>query len=179
MRHAGGPRADPALTAVYRLDRTDQATRARRAAAVRLRPLPDQEQYSSRAALTLPAADADPDRTPFVVEYDGAAVGFGVLDAVGYLDSLTDRPAEAALLRAFYIDASSQHRGHGRTAVRLLPALVREVAPAARWLYLTVNERNPAGVRAYTAGGFTDVGRYLGGGHGPQRVMRLAVEERP
>lgn len=42
-------------------------------------------------------------------------------------------------------------------------------------LYLTVNEANPAAIRAYAAGGFTDVGRYLGGSLGPQRVMTTAV----
>lgn len=165
-------------TALHVLVGTDATTMARRAAAVALRPLREQEKYSSRAQLTLAAADADPHRTPFLVEHAGQAVGFGVLDAVGYLDALTDRPREAVLLRAFYIDARHQYRGHGRAAARLLPGLVREVVPGARWLYLTVNEANPAGLRAYAAGGFTDVGRYLGGSLGPQRIMRVAVRQR-
>ncbi|MFD1505310.1 GNAT family N-acetyltransferase [Georgenia yuyongxinii] len=183
IRHTGrdgpDPQTPPVFTdgtiALHVLTGTGPATLARRAAAVALRPLREQERYSSRAQVTLPAADADPYRTPFLVEHAGQAVGFGVVDAVGYLDALTDRPREAALLRAFYIDARHQYRGHGRTAARLLPGLVRQVVPAARWLYLTVNEANPAGIRAYAAGGFTDVGRYLGGSLGPQRVMRVAV----
>ncbi|TRW45431.1 GNAT family N-acetyltransferase [Georgenia yuyongxinii] len=162
-------------TALYVLAGSAPVTLSRRAAALALRPLPEQEKYSSRAEVTLPAADADPHRTPFLVEHAGQAVGFGVIDAVGYLSSLTHRPGRAALLRAFYIGAQFQYRGHGRTAARLLPGLVGQVVPAARWLYLTVNEANPAGIRAYAAGGFTDVGRYLGGGLGPQRVMRVAV----
>jgi GNAT superfamily N-acetyltransferase len=169
------PVVSDGTTTLHVLTGTDPATLARRAAAVDLRPHRDQEKYSSRAQLTLPAADADRHRTPFLVEHAGQAVGFGVLDTVGYLEALTDRPREAALLRAFYIDARHQYRGHGRAAARLLPELVAQVVPAARWLYLTVNEENPAGIRAYAAGGFTDVGRYLGGSLGPQRVMRVAV----
>ncbi|GAA1642206.1 GNAT family N-acetyltransferase [Georgenia ruanii] len=172
MRHAGD---GAAALALHRLDRRDLATLAWRAAAVALRPLAAQERFSSRAELTLPEADREPHRTAFVVARGAAAVGYGVLDAVGYLDQLTDRPREAALLRAFYIDHAQQRRGYGRAAVRLLPDLVREVVPAARWLYLTVNEKNPAAVRAYAAAGLEDVGRYLGGSHGPQRVMRMAV----
>ena len=172
---ATAERPDPALTRLLRLDNMEKPTRRRRQAAALLRPLPEQEQFSSCALLTLRAADADPHRTPFVVEHDGVAVGYGNIDALGYLPELTDDYADAALLRAFYIDAAHQDRGHGRSAVRLLPALVREVLPAARVLYLTVNESNPAGIRAYTAGGFTDVGRYLGGQLGPQRVMTIPV----
>ncbi|WP_187279594.1 hypothetical protein [Quadrisphaera setariae] len=50
-------------------------------------------------------------------------------------------------------------------------ALAPAVAPAARVVVLTVNERNPAGLRAYAKAGFADVGRYLGGDAGPQRAM--------
>jgi GNAT superfamily N-acetyltransferase len=182
MRHVpgreggGAPGGDlGAGLALHRLDGEDPATLQRRATAVALRPLAKQERFSSRAELTLPEADRDPHRTAFLVARGGEGVGYGVLDAVGYLDELTDRPREAALLRAFYIDRDRQGRGYGRAAARLLPALAREVVPAARWLYLTVNEKNPAAVRAYTAGGFADVGRYLGGSHGPQRIMRAAV----
>ncbi|MFH5823521.1 GNAT family N-acetyltransferase [Georgenia sp. AZ-5] len=162
-------------TSVHPLDGTDARTLSRRAAVVAVRPLPEQERYSSRAELTLPAADSDPHRTPFAVEHDGVPVGFGVIDAVGYLADLTDEPRGAALLRAFYIGAAHQSRGLGRAAVRVLPPLVREVVPAARRLFLTVNEANPAAIRAYGAGGFTDVGRYLGGSAGPQRVMVVEI----
>lgn len=169
-------RADPTLTRLYRLDVDDAVTRTRRATVRSLRPRPEQEPYSSRAEVTLPAADADPHRTPFVVEHDGVPVGFGVIDRAGNLPQLVDRPEQAALLRAFYIDANAQHLGHGRTAARLLPAFVRSIEPSARILVLTVNESNPAAIRAYTAGGFVVVGQYLGGSLGPQRIMVAALE---
>ncbi|UNX53620.1 GNAT family N-acetyltransferase [Georgenia sp. TF02-10] len=166
---------DPGLTRLHRLDRDDPRTRRLRAAVVTLRPLPGQEQYSGYAKVTLPEADAAPTRTPFAVVHEEDAVGFGVLDTGGYLPDLTSDPARAVLLRAFYIGADHQLRGHGRRAAALLPAFVHDVHPGAEVLYLTVNEANPAAIRAYAAGGFTDVGRYLGGSLGPQRVMTTAV----
>ncbi|WP_454778114.1 GNAT family N-acetyltransferase [Georgenia muralis] len=168
-------RAPEPRTTLHRLDGDDPATAARRAAVVRLRPLPAQEPFSSRAEVTLPLADTEPTRTPFAVEHDGRVVGFGVIDSLGYLPDVVDRPDEAALLRGFYLDAAEQNRGIGRATVPLLRVLARELVPAARILVLTVNEANPAAVRAYTAGGFVDVGRYLGGGLGPQRVMAVAL----
>lgn len=171
--------SEPALTRLHRLDGDDPATVARRTAVVALLPLPEQEPFSSRAELTLPAADADPHRTPFAVEHDGVPVGFGVLDTGALLDEIVDQPERAVLLRAFYIDAGAQGRGHGRTAARLLRALARSVAPGADIVVLTVNERNPAAIRAYAAGGFVDVGRYLGGSLGPQRIMAAAIEPAP
>lgn len=141
-----------------------------------LRPAPEQEVFSSYATRTLPEADADPQRTPFAVLAAGAPVGFGVLDRGGTLALLTEQSATAVLLRAFYLDASAQGRGLGRAAVAALPTLVTRVAPDATRVLLTVNVANPAAIRAYLAGGFTDTGRqYLGGGVGPQHVLELAL----
>jgi RimJ/RimL family protein N-acetyltransferase len=147
-----------------------------RDAVLALRPRPGQELFSGVAASTLPPAEADPHRTPFAVLADGEPVGFGVLDRVGYLAELVDDVDRAVLLRAFYLDAGAQGRGLGTSAVRALPTLVREQLPGAELLVLTVNERNPAAVRAYLRGGFVDTGaRYLGGGAGPQHVLVAAV----
>lgn len=173
---SGSPYADPALTRLHRLDLDDEATHGRRASARALRPLPAQEPFSSHAGRTLAAADADPLRTPFVVEHDGVAVGFGVIDRGGNLAQLVPDPERAVLLRAFYVDAAAQGRGHGRSAARLLPAFVRSIAPGTRTLVLTVNETNPVAIRAYAAGGFVDVGRYLGGALGPQRIMAMELQ---
>lgn len=162
-------------TTIHRLDLDDAVTRARRAAVKRLRPLPEQEPYSSRAAITLPAADNDPHRTPFAVEHDSRIVGFGVIDAVGHLAELVDKPEEAALLRGFYIAARDQGRGYGRAAARLLPPLVRDVVPGARILVLTVHEDNLRAIRAYEAAGFATVGEYHGGAFGPERIMAKMV----
>jgi RimJ/RimL family protein N-acetyltransferase len=143
-----------------------------RAAAVRLRPLPHQEEFSATAARTLPEAEADDDRTPFVVLAGERPVGFGVLDRRGYLADLVDAPERAVLLRGFYLDAAWQGRGLGKAAARAVRTLARQVHPDADLVVLTVNERNPAALAAYLAGGFVDTGaRYLGGDAGPQHVL--------
>lgn len=148
-----------------------------RAAVCGLAPRADQEQFSGRARDTLPVADQDPFRTPFAIVYDGEAVGFGALDAQGYLDEIADEPRRAVLLRGFYVGARRQGRGLGGAAIRALPEFARKLAPEARVLMLTVNVRNDAAVRAYLAGGFVDDGRrYLGGDAGPQHILRMVLD---
>jgi GNAT superfamily N-acetyltransferase len=147
-----------------------------REAVLTLRPRPEQEVFSSHAGITLPAADADPDRTPFAVLNGPAAVGFGVLDRRGYLDEIVDDVASAVLLRAFYLDASAQGRGLGAAAAAAVPPLAARLFPEARLVVLTVNEQNPAAVTAYARAGFVDTGtRYLGGSAGPQHILVAAV----
>ncbi|HSA50116.1 MAG TPA: GNAT family N-acetyltransferase [Yinghuangia sp.] len=144
-----------------------------RAEVLALAPRADQEQFSSRAARTLPVADRDPFRTPYAVVHDGHAVGFGVLDVQGYPDELAGEAQRAVLLRSFYVGARWQRRGLGGAAIRALPQVAHKLAPDAGVLLLTVNVRNTDAVRAYLAGGFVDEGRlYLGGEAGPQHVLR-------
>ncbi|SDQ04860.1 GNAT family N-acetyltransferase [Quadrisphaera sp. DSM 44207] len=147
---------------------------------LRLRPHPEQEVFSARAADTFPAAAADPDRTAFAVLAGEEPVGFGVLDRRGWLEDLVDDPDRAVLLRAFYIAAEHQGRGYGARAARAARALAAALVPTADLVVLTVNERNPAAQRAYARAGFVDTGtRYLGGGAGPQRVMVAAASPLP
>jgi len=155
-----------------------------RPAVLALSVLPEQEIYCGRAATTLPHADADPARTPFVVLQTtrpaGVVVGFGVLDRVGILAQLVDEPVRAVLLRGFYVDARQQGRGLGTAAAAAVPRLAGSLFPGAELVVLTVNEDNPAAVLAYTRAGFTGTGvRYLGGGAGPQHVMVAAVPPGP
>lgn len=155
-----------------RLVPLDGEATALRDAVVLLRPQPEQEAFSSTAAQTLPAADADPDRTPFAVLLGDVPVGFGVLDRAGYLADLVDDPQRAVLLRAFYLDAAWQGRGLGVAAARGVRVLAGWLHPDVDLVVLTVNERNPAAVAAYTRAGFVDTGvRYLGGDAGPQHVL--------
>ncbi|MGH3097581.1 MAG: GNAT family N-acetyltransferase [Streptosporangiales bacterium] len=173
---------DIELVSIARADQTgldaDQRVAPLRDEVLTLRPTPAQEVFSSYATRTLPEADADPQRTPFAVLAAGSAVGFGVLDRGGALARVTDRSATAVLLRAFYLDASVQGRGLGRAAVAALPCLVGLVAPDATRILLTVNVANPAAIRAYLAGGFTDTGRqHPGGPAGPQHVLELMLAQ--
>ncbi len=143
-----------------------------RDAALRLAPRPDQEEFSGRADQTLPLAERDPARHPYVLVEDGEPVGFLVLD---------QRPSDAdptadLLLRGFFVDAAAQGRGVATRAVALLPDVVRRDFPSARTVVLTVNVRNPAARSVYLHGGFVDGGElYLGGSAGPQSVLRLEV----
>jgi RimJ/RimL family protein N-acetyltransferase len=147
-----------------------------RAAVVLLAPTGEQEVFASRAARTLPEADADPQRTPFAVVDAGRPVGFGVLDRRGYLDDLVDTPGRAVLLRGFYLDAAEQGAGRGTAAAALVPTLAAQVYDDVELVVLTVNVRNPGAIRAYTRAGFVDTGtRYLGGGAGPQHLLVARV----
>lgn len=141
-------------------------TAALRDAVLALAPGPDQEVFSGRAADTLPAAEADPSRHPVaLLDGSGCPVGFFVLDETGHL-----------LLRAFFVDAAHQRRGHAGRALAALPAYVRERFPQATSVSLTVNVRNVVAYAAYLRGGFVDDGElYLGGPAGPQHVLRLPV----
>jgi RimJ/RimL family protein N-acetyltransferase len=149
---------------------------ALRVAVTALRPRPEQEVFSATAAQTLPAADADACRTPFAVLVGGEPVGFGVLDRRGYLGELLDQPSRAVLLRAFYVDAAVQGRGHGTAAARAVPALAARLYPAAELLVLTVDEGNLSAVTTYLRAGFIDTGvRYVAGGPAPQHVLVASI----
>ncbi|MGQ7296861.1 GNAT family N-acetyltransferase [Quadrisphaera sp. KR29] len=152
------------------------------AAASGLQTSPEQRRFALPPAESFPLALADPARTPFVVVDDDVVVGAGVLHAgaaardadaelAGLLTAAGEDPAAAVLLRSFVIGAGQQGRGLGTAAARAVVALAPAVAPEARIVVLTVNERNHAGLRAYARAGFADVGRYLGGDAGPQRAM--------
>lgn len=145
-----------------------------REAALRLAPHPAQEQFSGRADQTLPLAERDPARHPYVLLEDGAPVAFMVLD-----ETPPDAdPSADLLLRGFFVDAAAQGRGVATRAVGALPDVVRRDFPRARTLVLTVNVRNPAARAVYVRSGFVDAGElYLRGSSGPQHVLRLHLGE--
>ena len=149
---------------------------ALREAALRLAPRPEQEEFSGRADQTLPLAERDPARRPYVLVEGGAPVAFLILD-----QTRTDAdPTADLLLRGFFVDAAAQGRGVATRAVAGLPDVVRRDFPSARSVVLTVNVRNPAARAVYLRGGFVDAGElYLGGSAGPQHVLRLELGGSP
>ncbi|WP_106583930.1 GNAT family N-acetyltransferase [Murinocardiopsis flavida] len=175
MSQNGTARTARCAPELVRLDTGSERAAGLRAAVVRLRLGPGRH-FADPAHETLPRADADPNRVPFAVVNEGEAVGFGILDRRGNLAELTPHPERAVLLRAFYIDPARQGLGLGRAACNALDPIARDVAPDADTVLLTVNERNPAAIRAYLAGGFDYTGdRYLNGDMGPQFVLRRPI----
>ena len=144
-----------------------------REAVLRLAPHPDQERFSGRADQTLPLAERDPARHPYVLLEAGAPVAFFILD-----ETPPDAdPAADLYLRGFFVDAGAQGRGVATRAVAALPDVVRRDFPRVRSVVLTVHVRNPAARAVYVRGGFVDAGElYLGGSMGPQHVLRLHLD---
>jgi RimJ/RimL family protein N-acetyltransferase len=138
-----------------------------------LEPEPEQRPFSSAAALTLPAAEAHPDRRAVVGLDAGEPVAFFVLDTGR---SMPVHAPDIVGVRAFYVDRRHQRRGLGTAVLRALPAFVRTRYPQARRVALTVNAGNEPARRVYARAGFADTGRVYGGGpHGPQHVLELEL----
>jgi GNAT superfamily N-acetyltransferase len=184
-RHARG--AEPVR--LVRLDRDTPEAALLRAAVLRHRLPPGQRGHVRLPVSTLPAADADPARTPFAVvgpdpvaDAAGARVacaGFGVLDRAVHARDLVPDPARAVLLRAFYVTTAWQGRGVGRAVCSppLLDRLAAEVAPDAAELVLCVNEANRAAARVYARAGFVLTGRrFVDEAGEPQLVMARPLE---
>lgn len=138
-----------------------------------------QEDFVGDPVAMATLAMDDPDRHLFAILALGpqlSMVGMGVLHVGGAAAVGVDNPSNAVLLRGFLIDHRHQGLGYGSKATAAAVELARELAaelqPAATGLVLGVNERNAAGLAAYRKAGFSDIGVYLGGRSGPQRVMR-------
>ncbi|WP_410007908.1 N-acetyltransferase family protein [Paenarthrobacter sp. JL.01a] len=117
-------------------------------------------------------------RLPYVIESQGTAVG--VLTLQSGAATLAGWPDDHSvwLLRGFLIDSLKQGQGLGKlgaeAAVEEARKLTARHPGGQTGVVLSVNERNPAGLAAYTKAGFVDSGRYLGGNSGPQRTMYKA-----
>jgi GNAT superfamily N-acetyltransferase len=140
-----------------------------------LAPRPQDERWAGRASTTLPPAERRDDRLPVVALDDGdVPVGFFVLDVGPTMPAV--RAEGVVGVRALFVEASAQGRGHGSAMVRALPAFVRAHFPDARRIALTVNVANPRAVRTYLGAGFVDTGRfYTAGPLGPQHVLELEL----
>jgi RimJ/RimL family protein N-acetyltransferase len=140
-----------------------------------LAPTPEQERNAPRAAVTLPAALADPERHAVTILENGRPVGFFALDE-GYASRVLASSARPVGLRGFFVDARHQGRGIATRAIERLPAHVRERLPGATSVLLTVGPDNPAARRVYVAAGFVSTGRtWDHGPSGPQEALELAL----
>lgn len=102
------------------------------------------------------------------------AIGFFKIDR-GYPKTYPFAPKGSLGLRAFMIDHAVQGCGYASAAI----ALLRGYLPLhynADAVFLTVNISNPAAVKCYLNGGFTDTGEvWPHGMAGPQHIMRLSL----
>ncbi len=118
---------------------------------------------------------AEDSRFPYVIEAGGYAVGVLTLQVgAARLAGWPDEDS-AWLLRGFLIDRRHQGKGLGplaaASAVQAAAKLSARRGTQETGVVLSVNEGNPAGLRAYVKAGFADHGQYLGGSSGPQRTM--------
>lgn len=156
---------------LVRLDRNTPDAALLREAVLRHRLLPGQRGHVKLPVNTLPAADADPARTPFAVTAAGlpvtdtagaraACAGFGVLDRAVHTRDLVPDPAKAVLLRAFYVTSAWQGEGVGRAvcSAPLLDRLAADIASHATELVLCVSEANHTAARVYRSAGFAFTG---------------------
>jgi GNAT superfamily N-acetyltransferase len=136
---------------------------------------PGQEKFVGNPLRMALAGLAEESRRPYVIESNGKAVGVltlqsGAARLAGWPDDNS-----AWLLRGFLIDRRQQGKGYGplgaAAAVAAAEQLTRRHRTGEAGVVLSVNEANPAGLSAYRRAGFEDLGQYLGGSAGPQRMM--------
>lgn len=138
---------------------------------------PEQHEFSAPPAQALAAAHGR--RDGHLIQDGGQIVGFFGIDP-DYPEVHDFAETGSVGLRMFSIDYRHQGRGVASAACRLLRDYLRQHYPLAHACYLTVNHRNPRARAAYLSGEFQDTGAdYLGGGAGPQHILRLALAHSP
>lgn len=161
--------------AVVRLAPIGQSDSCWRAVLVSHHLPADQQRFAAPAAESLPLGDDNPDRMSVAILAEDEAVGMFALDRGGYFREF-EHDRRAVLLRAFYVAPEHQGQGYARAAVTAIPAFVRQHLPGVNRVVLTVNMGNPAAIRTYLSGGFTDTAKtYLGGRSGPQHIFEQAL----
>lgn len=145
------PRADIARVAHFRLP-------------------PEQIQFSAHPTDVMNTPGA---RDAHIILADNHPAGFFAIDR-DYAPHHDFAPDSALGLRMFSVDHSRQGQGVASNGCRALKSYLATQYPEWNNCYLTVNCRNPDAHRVYEKGGFVDTGTlYLGGGFGPQHIMRL------
>lgn len=107
-----------------------------------------------------------------IIKLNDDVIGFFKIDVTYSLgDEFTIESGVG--LRAFAIDINQQGKGLGSAAVKALFPYLQEYYSSFRFVYLTVNCKNPGARFCYLKGGFHDTSKqYLGGAAGPQYIMQ-------
>jgi len=158
----------PALPAI----RVVPVTPALRDAVLRLRVRPEQDEFVSPVAATLPDAEQCPGSTPMAILLEDTPVGYYRIEHSARSVTGRDADAPALGLRSFQLAATWQGRGLGASALAALCADLVERYPRTHKLVLTVNCHNAAALALYLRVGFLDSGElYHGGRSGPQHLL--------
>lgn len=115
---------------------------------------PHQGHYVASNVESIAQAYVQPDCFPFVIEADGAPVGF-VMYCLDHDDG-------CYWLYRLMIDRRHQGRGYGRGAMGLVLAEIRQKQPAGK-VYLGVEPDNREAGALYRSLGFVPDGRVEGG----------------
>ncbi len=133
----------------------------------------DQERftaYPGEIAETL----TDSERHFTLIVWDEHVVGYFVLhENKGPVE--IGSHSEALLIRALAIDRNEQKKGYALSAMKMLPAFVREHFKSVTELVLIVNQANIPAQNLYKKAGFTDTGMRRTGKHGLQYIYHYIL----
>ncbi|MBV0912843.1 GNAT family N-acetyltransferase [Anianabacter salinae] len=133
----------------------------------------EQHVFSDPPAAAMRAATGR--RDGHMILQGGETVGFFAIDP-DYPQAHDFAEAGTIGLRMFSVSGQHQGQGIATAACKALRDYLHQHYPDAAAVYLTVNHRNPGARGCYLRGGFEMTGAdYLGGGAGPQHIMRLAL----
>ncbi|MEJ5125397.1 GNAT family N-acetyltransferase [Comamonas sp. MYb21] len=132
-----------------------------------------QQPYVAPMAQTL--AELHPGLSAHLIGHGEQIAGFFLIDQ-DYAQHYPFASADSVGLRSFFVDQRFQGMGLAKRSLQALPAYLQAQGMAATAVFLTVNCKNAAAIPLYRQCGFADTGElYLGGGYGPQHIMRLAL----
>ncbi len=137
-----------------------------------------QHSYVSPISNILKLLKSKPLTIPYVLVADGQIVGY-VQFNTDYEDVSHYCDDDQTLgLEGFFIDQLWQGK---KLAASFIHGILKTLTidfPDYSKVALTVNCENPAAIRSYLNGGFTDTGRlYRGGRGGPQHIMAAKLKD--
>ncbi|MGR3758562.1 GNAT family N-acetyltransferase [Roseobacteraceae bacterium NS-SX3] len=142
----------------------------------RIKVAPEQIRFSGTVAQAFAAREKGVDF--HAILHHEQPVGFFKIDR-RYHERYSFAGPEDLGLRGFLIDRDQQGKGLASAAVAALGGYLAAQYPGRPTVVLTVNFANPAAIRCYLKGGFTDTGEvYPHGEAGPQHILRMELKGR-
>lgn len=152
--------------------RVQPVTAELREAVLHVHVRPEQDDFVSQPAHTLPDAEQCPGSEPMAIRLGDAVIGYYRIERSARSLTGREEDIDALGLRSFQLDAAWQGRGLGIRAIGTLLADLAQRHPQARRIVLTVNCNNASALALYLRAGFVDSGTlYHGGRSGPQHLL--------